>query len=370
MPPGRKTLVCAGGANSQSGFEGATTVANLPTLISNLTSFMTTNDYDGIDLDWEPFTAVDIPQFTNLVNGLRSALNGLPQPKLLTAATMAYPPYGDPPDAGYTMFATLQNQFDQINIMTYDMSGPWLGWVTWFNSPIYNGGYRFASGGLVPSVDESVSNYVSHGVTPGKLGLGVAFYGCFWTGGPGVWQPRQSWPTNNAPTVTQQSYHAIMSSYYQTNLYQWDASAQAAYLSVTNINPSNDLFISYDEPRTCRAKISYARNHGLGGLMIWEVAQDYFPTQPIGQRNPLMQAIKQGLATPTINSIELSNQVVSLSFTSLPLGSYRVTWSGDLAGNLWNTLAITNATEDTGVTKIIDASPPPSPRYYRVQTPP
>ena len=65
---------------------------------------------------------------------------------------MAAPAYAQP-----AMFASIQDQFDQINVMTYDLSGPYSGWVTWFNSPIQDGGYRFAStGGLVPSVDGAV----------------------------------------------------------------------------------------------------------------------------------------------------------------------------------------------------------------------
>ena len=232
-------------------------------------------------------------------------------------------------------------------------------------------GYRFSSGALAPSLDESVSNYVSHGVAPGKLGLGVAFYGLCWSGGGGCRQPRQAWPTNNAPAVSQLSYQAIISGYYQPGLYYWDASAQAAYLSITNINPSNDIFISYDDARSCKAKISYARNRGLGGLMVWEVAQDYLPAQPAGQRNPLMQAIKQGLATPAFTAIELSNQAVNLSFTSLPLGSYRVEWSGALPVDFWSSLTTTSVAGDTSIIMITDATPlSAASRFYRVRTPP
>jgi len=79
-----------------------------------------------------------------------------------------------------------------------------------------------------------------------------------------------------------------MANYYQTNLYHWDTSAQAAYLGVTNANPLNNRFISYDDQRTCQAKVSYARNHGLGGVMIWELAQDHINGQP----DPLLQAVK------------------------------------------------------------------------------
>ena len=226
---GKPVLICVGGADSESDFQPATSNSTLTVFVSSLTNFMATRGYDGVDLDWEPLTAADTGQFTNLVNSLRSALNAFPQHKLLTVAAGAYPPYGDPPTAEYTMFASLQNQFDQINIMTYDLSGPYGGWVTWFNSPIYDGGYRFPStGGLVPSVDGAVGNFIANGVSAAKLGIGIAFYGDIWQGGAGtstggVTQPRQSWTT--APSMNQSPYNTIMSDYYQSNLYHWDTNA-------------------------------------------------------------------------------------------------------------------------------------------------
>ena len=127
---GRKVLICIGGGGSQAGFQGAASGANLPAFISNITNFMAVRGYDGVDIDWEPLPTTDAQRFTNLINGLRIALNGFPQPKMLTAAVGAYPPYGDSPTAQYVMFAALQSQFDQINVMAYDMSGPYDGWVT------------------------------------------------------------------------------------------------------------------------------------------------------------------------------------------------------------------------------------------------
>jgi chitinase len=368
---GRKVLICVGGGGTESLFQGATSPANLPVFISNLTNFMATRGYDGVDIDWEPLPSSDAQQYTNMVIGLRSALNAFSQHELLTAAAGAYPPYGDSPTAEYVMYAAFQNQFDQINIMTYDMSGPWEGWVTWFNSPIYDGGYRFPSNGnLVPSVDGAVTNFLTNGVAPAKLGIGIAFYGYLWTGGSGtssicITQPRQSW--TNAPTATAIRYSTIMTDYYQSNLYHWDTNAQSAYLSITNANPTNNTFISYDDQRTCQAKVSYARNHGLGGVMIWELAQDH----QSGQSSPLMQALKQALATPGLTSIQFSNQNINLSLPSLPLGSYRVQWTSDMTLDAWNTLVVTNVSGPGGMLQIADPNfSSQSIRFYRVKTPP
>jgi chitinase len=369
---GTKVIICVGGASSENDFQAATSTANLPVFINNLTNFVAAHGYDGVDIDWEPMPASDFQQFTNLVNGLRFALNGFAQHKLLTVAAAAYPPYGDPPTAEYAMYASLQKQFDQISIMTYDLSGPYGGWVTWFNSPVYDGGYRFPStSGLVPSVDGAVSNFLGSGVAAGKLGIGIAFYGYIWTGGAGtstggVTQPRQSW--TNAPTISEPAYNAIMSGYFQSNLYHWDSSGQAAYLSISNANPANDMFISYDDQRTCQAKVSYARNHGLGGVMIWELAQDF----QAGQPDPLLEAVKQSMATPGFVDLQLSNNDIVLNFNGIALGSYRVQWKTSFAAGAWNTLLITNVANTGGVIQITDsgAISNQSQRFYRIKTPP
>ena len=223
----------------------------------------------------------------------------------------------------------------------------------------------------MPSINGAVSNFVNNGVLPGKLGLGTPFYGYIWTGGPGVTQPRQSWPATNPPTFSAYTYNDIVRNNYQSALYHWDAVAQAAYLSITNQPASGDMFISYDDTHACQAKVSYARNQHLGGVMIWELSQDYDSTQPASQRAPLMTAFKQALATPNISAIHWNGTNVNVSFTSLPLGLYSVQWSSNLAAaNSWNTLA--NNVAGTGTNVLIsDPSAATAPaRYYRIQTPP
>jgi chitinase len=360
---GKKVLICVGGASSQTGFQGATTSANRGAFITNLVNFVSARGYDGIDIDWEPLDPSDANQYTNFVNGLRTALNVISPRQLLTAA-IASPP--TPP----TLIATVQSQFDQINLMTYDLSGPYPGWVTWFNAPIYDGGYRFPStGGLVPSADGMVNSVTNAGVPPGKLGIGIAFYGWIWSGGAGTSTggaalPRQSWTT--APATTQQSYNTIISTYYQSNLYHWDSAAQAAYLGIDNTGASNDKFISYDDQRTCQSKVSYARNHRLGGVMIWELAQDHQASQP----DPLLQSIKQALGTPGQTAIRFNGQDIDLSFATAPLGVYRLEWSSNVIGGPWNTLAVTNISNTGGVLHVQDPAKNQWMRFYRVETPP
>jgi chitinase len=359
---GRKALVCVGGANTS--FQSATSNNNVHAFISNLTNFMVLRGYDGLDVDWEPLDGSDAGQYTNFVSGLRTALNAI-TPRPLLTAPIASPP--TPP----SLVAAVQSQYDQINLMTYDLSGPYPGWVTWFNAPIYDGGYRFPStGGLVPSTDGMVTDLINAGVASNKLGIGIAFYGYVWSGGGGtttggVTQPRQSWTT--APVVDTPSYTTIMSTYYQSNLYHWDLTAQSAYLGLDNTGSNNDKFISYDDQRACQSKVSYARNRGLGGVMIWELSQDHTAGQP----DPLLQAVKQALASPGAATLKRSGSDLQVSFTSMPLGSYRAQWTSNVSGSLWNTLAVTNMTGTGGVLQVTDPGAASQPRrFYRVKTPP
>jgi chitinase len=289
---GAKVLIGVGGENSAVGFRGATSDANRPYFITNLVNFVRSRGYDGVDLDWEPLEATDIRQYTKLVVDLRGALDAFPRRPLLTTAAVSQP----------ELFAMLQSDFDQINLMTYAFSGPWPGWLTWYNAPIYDGGHRFPSTGLpVPSADGMVDDFLSHGVVAGKLGIGICFYGCVWSGGRGTstggaalsWQ---SWA--RPPTMTTVAYAEIMSRYYQPQRYFWDTNAQSAYLSINLLGSANDKFISYDDPTTCRAKVAYARHKGLGGVIIWELGGGYRSDQPAGQRDLLLQSVKQAIVAP------------------------------------------------------------------------
>jgi chitinase len=359
---GKKVLVCVGGASTQTEFQGATSDATRGAFITNLVNFMSSRGYDGIDVDWEPLDPGDARQFTNFINGLRGTLNNVALGRLLTAAIAA-------PPTPASLIASVHGKFDQINLMTYDLSGPYPGWVTWFNAPIFDGGYRFPStGGLVPSADGMVNSLAAAGVPRGKLGIGIAFYGWIWSGGGGTSTggaalPRQAWAT--PPTTSQAAYNSILSTYYQPALYRWDASAQAAYLTIDNAGTNNDKFISYDDERTCQAKVSYARNNHLGGVMIWELAQDHHANQT----DPLLYAVRQALATPGTARLQASGSNIDLSFTSAPLASYSVQWTTNLAQGLWSTLLMTNIQGTGGVLHVPDL-PTQSTKFYRVKTPP
>lgn len=356
----RQALICVGGAGTS--FQGAAGTTYVSAFVKNLTNFMALGGYDGIDVDWEPLNDSDKTSFTNFVTRLRAALDAFPGHKLMTIAM--------PGNATPSIVATVQSKFDQINLMTYDMSGPWDGWVTWYNAPIYNKGLTFPSvpGEYVPSIEATVTNFLGGGVVTNKLGIGIPFYGYIWQGGAGtptggVTQPDQGWTT--APSMNDHSYNDLMSSNFTAAEYHYDPGAQAAYFSVTNTSSSKDMFISFEDARAVAAKVSYARNRGLGGFIIWELSQDHQPKKP----DPLLQAVKQTMSTPGNLALQRVGTNLSLNFTGAPLASYQVQWSSNLAA--WNPLVATNPglTWTGGVIQATDTLAARPGRLYRVKTP-
>ena len=370
---GKKIIISVGGGGTESAFLGATSAANLNKFLTNLVTFMTTNHYDGMDIDWEPLNDPDTNQYAQFITGLHTAFQAITPQPLLTAAVGDW--YGQTGE--YPLLAAMQGWFDQLNIMTYDISGPYDGWVTWYNSPLYNGGYNFpGGGGQIPCDDTLVSKFTTAGIAPGKLAVGIPFYGYYWTGGvvkgngAAVSAPRQSWTT--APQAYETNYDAILTTWYQPERYHWDGVAEAAWLGVTNSNPANNLFISYNDVHGCQDMVSYARNRGLGGVMIFDLGSGYLTSQTTN-RDPLLQAVKQAVLSPHVSPPQVTNGMVNFNFTSIPLATYRVQWTSNLASTNWNTLAyLTNGGSGTAaVLNVTDAAAPNSTnRYYRVKTPP
>lgn len=283
---GKKILLVIGGAESRTAFNAATTETNRPKLISNLVTFVKNNGYDGVDIDWEPSPSSDKPRFDAFARELRTALTAQIPGSLMTAAVY------DSAE-GRAIVQGVTDQFDQINMMTYIMSGPWTN-VTWHNSPLFNGGDS-----SLPSIDKDVDAFVSAGIPKAKLGIGAEFGGAVWKGG--VTAPKQ--PLSNTQVTQDVAYTAILSQYFQTQYAKYDSAAENAYLGIDSSGTANDVFVSYENEQSLTKKIEYVKSKGIGGMIIWELDMGYLADKPAGQRDPLLQAVKAavGGGGPTIS---------------------------------------------------------------------
>lgn len=277
---GDKILVCLG-TNGVDVLRKAISDANRATMVKNLVQFVVQRGYDGLDIDFEPLEDQDVPDYTKFVHDLRAAMDAAKPGLLLTAAVASEP----------ALFADIQDDMDQINLMTYDNSGPWPGFKTWYNASLYGGGsQKMADGSDYPSVDQMVTQFEQAGVKPDKLGIGFAFYGYVWSGATG---PMQS--IKDVKVDDSVNYNDIMDQYYRPDRYHWDSQADAPYLSIDSPVFLDRKFISYDDERLCGLKVAYIRQKGLAGGIIWELSGGYRADQPPGKRDLLLQSIKRAL---------------------------------------------------------------------------
>ncbi len=275
---GVKAILMVGGAGEYAGWVGAASAANRATFVTNLLATMDNLGFDGLDLDWEPIQTADEPNFLALAQALRTQ-----RPNLVLTVPVGWinANFASTPSAFFRSVAPL---FDQINVMSYDMAGAWEGWQSWHSSALAGAG-----GNTPSSVETSIDFYLRSGVRRTRLGMGIPFYGTCWRG---VNAPRLFGGTVVA-SDNALSYRNIMQSYYSAPLRQWDAAASMPYLgSVNAFGPQQCNFLSYDDEQSIAAKGAWARRNGIGGTIIWTIAQGHIPERPAGQRDPLLQAIK------------------------------------------------------------------------------
>ena len=284
---GVKVLICLGGASSGPAIGRAIAPGTRAAFVRNLVGFVAARGYDGLDIDMEPILPADEPDFAAFVPALRAAMKAANPHWLLTIPASGEP--GDQP----ALCARLQDDFDQINIQTYDLSGTWPGWKTWYNGSLYGDGPTLLTPTRpFPSVAEKVGFYTAAGIPKSKLGIGIAFYGYVWSGANGPAQSIQGVKTDTL------SYRDIMDTLFQPSAYHWDALAHAPYLSLGAASDPARKFVSYDDARLVREKVRYARTHSLGGVLLWALGQGCRPSQPPGRKDPLLQAVKTAAHVP------------------------------------------------------------------------
>lgn len=349
---GVPVLISVGGWGNYNGFSNAIKPGSRSTFVDNIVNVFSRWEFDGIDVNMEPIKSSDGENYIAFVNELYNRLQGMKTPllsrPLLTAAV----------HWKSEIIAQVQDKFDQINIMTYNLSGAWTGWVTWHNAPVYDGGYKFPGyDHTVPSADKDVDEYLGAGIPAEKLGIGIDFYGYVWTG---VSRPKEQWENGNAPDVEAEvPYHDIMNQYYQDRYYKWDSVAEAAYLSIET--GGRKQFVSYDNEKSIRAKHDFIQKRNLGGTIIWELGGGYRQYQPAGERDQLLQQVKQSFMTGMSSPSTPDDTPPSVSLTSPSSGS---TVSGTVAINA-------DASDDKGVRQVqflVDGAkagtPVTSPPYY------
>jgi chitinase len=274
--PRLKILVSVGGWTWSKGFsDAALTAGSRKTFVESAVAFVRRHDLDGFDVDWEypgmvgdgnVFRPEDKENFTALMAELRAALDregkAMKRHLFLTFAAGASSEFLE-----HTEMAKVQASVDYVNLMTYDFRVAEGEGEAGHHANLYPN----AADPISASADRYVREFLAAGVPPGKLVLGVPFYGRAWVvasaEASGLYQPGKA-PAERLET----SYASLAADRVGKGGFErvWDDKAQAPFLW----NAEKKVFISYDDPESLGAKCRYIREQGLGGAMFWEYYAD------------------------------------------------------------------------------------------------
>ena len=237
-----KILYSIGGGSYQGQYHQLLKDGKRQELIKNLVLKVTQHNADGIDVDLEEgyaFGANLDPNYGIFIKELARALKA--KNKLCTAALPSSP--------GNVVTQDVLTQFDFINIMSYDHTGPW--------SPDRAENHASYSDAM-----DDLKYYLNTLKVPkDKLVLGVPFYGHGF--GPGLSDPVIPWMT----------YKEIVSTYAGA---EW----------VDHWHLPNGYIMYYNGIHTIKNKTKLAMKEAAG-IMIWELTYD------VPGRNSLLNAIYQ-----------------------------------------------------------------------------
>ena len=281
--PDTKILVSIGGWTDSGHFsEMALTAESRGSFIQSCLETLDAWPFlSGLDIDWEypgvardpedendegnPVVGDDWTNYTLLLKELREALDehfGTGK-KILTVCAGA--------SVGYSLsmqdYASLHPYVDRINLMTYDMAGPWEE-VTGHHTALLGEN----------SAETAVKYLLDQGVPVEKIAIGSPLYCHGWK----MNERSQEVVGAAAEPIGDLTWHELLpleQAAVPEGTPGWhmgyDDRKKAGWL--WNDDPASPDYLSfytYDSAASLQAKLDYINEHGLGGLIVWEVHGD------------------------------------------------------------------------------------------------
>ncbi|RYP37882.1 hypothetical protein DL767_002754 [Monosporascus sp. MG133] len=233
---------------------------------ASLLSFMDKYGFDGVDIDWEYPVAEErsgAPEdFENFVSFLKN-LRGVLGNRGLTIAL--------PASFWYLQHFDIKNMepiLDWFNIMSYDLHG------TWDGTNPYLGPYINSHTNLT-EIDLALELLWRNDIDPKKVVMGMGFYGrSFTLSDPGCNKPGCGFSAGGNPGKCSASAGSLMFSEIRDII---DAGADVVHdekAGVKMVTWDSNQWVSYDDDDTLKAKMDYANELCLGGVMVWAASTD------------------------------------------------------------------------------------------------
>ncbi|HEX4647314.1 MAG TPA: glycoside hydrolase family 18 protein [Steroidobacteraceae bacterium] len=275
--PKLKIIVSIGGWTAEGFSDAALTDASRGVFADSAVELVHRYSLDGVDIDWEypgqgvagiKYRAEDRHDFTLMLQALRARLDAA-NAREGRAGDRRYTLTIASADREYfehTEMEKLHVYLDWINVMAYDFFNS-LTPTTGHHAGLYKAELASATD---RNADSSIRQHLAAGIPPEKLVLGVAFYGRGFAGvrpvNHGINQPYERFEGEHSYSQLRQELIGRAGF-----VRGWDDVAKARYLW----NAGSRTFISYDDPQSLAIKADYVRQHHLGGMMFWELGQDY-----------------------------------------------------------------------------------------------
>jgi len=282
----RKILLAFGGAGNSDGFGPMSVDSNSRiSFVNNVYDFLTINNYDGIDIDWEfPKNIQEKKGLTQLVKELRKKFESNNSSLLITMAVGASNWSGQ-----HFEFEKMEEYIDWFAMMGYDISGSWSS-ISGHNAPLFKGqnDWSWNDGYNYLHSTRSISNK--------KILLGMPFYGK-------QFNTTDIYKTHSG-TVTNLRYNEVVPKIVSGSWeYIWDEQTKVPYL----LNNDRTKFITYDDTNAVKEKVKYVLEKNVAGVMIWALGQDV-----VGDSQPLLEVIGKIINATT--SIVTRSEVVPEHF--------------------------------------------------------
>lgn len=205
--------------------------------VQAVVSLVTTERFDGIQIDYEDLTADDRDSFSAFVTELAESLHAVGKVLYVTVHVKE-------DEAGYDArnrsqdYAAIGKAADRVCLMAYDWH--------WSTGP---------SGPIAPYdwVDR-VLRYSVTQIPPEKILLGVGLFGYDWVGSAAT---NLTWRQVVALAATNRADEA------------WDVGAQSPHFTYTVEGVKHDVW--YENGRSAQAKFDLAVRYRLGGVELWRL---------------------------------------------------------------------------------------------------
>jgi chitinase len=282
---GVKVVLSLGGWDGSTTFPGiAASPERRRTLAGSCADAVRRYGFDGIDIDWEypgyeghNGTPQDGENYLLLLREVRDTLDALGRVSgnhlLLTIAVATTPDQAKSFDVSKAL-----KYLDFVNLMTYDYYGAWDP-LSNHNVPLYPS----EASDPARCVDAGFRLYhETYGIPADKLNIGTAFYGRTYKACNALRAPHGGSDEVHFPPEGTPHYYTLAGMMDRCSR-RWDEKAKAPYLVCEEWNS----LVSFDDDSSTTLKAQYAVDHGIRGIIIWEITGDFFPDGS----TPLLDAI-------------------------------------------------------------------------------